>query len=203
MDSYEIEVKFYIADNMQQIREHILALGAKPLGRVFESNILFEDEARSLRKKNCLLRLRKDSKTKLTFKSSPIAADNQFKIRRELEVEVSDFSKMNSILEALGFRKEQIYEKWREEFVLDSTIFCMDTMPYGNFLEIEGEKENIRPLAEQIGLGWEQRIITSYIGIFAFIRQQLNLNFSDITFDNFKTVEADFGKYIEKVRSEK
>ncbi|OQX22141.1 MAG: hypothetical protein BWK80_31225 [Desulfobacteraceae bacterium IS3] len=75
MDSLEIEVKFYIADNMQQIREHILALGAKPLGRVFESNILFEDETRSLRKKNCLLRLRKDSKTKLTFKSSPIAAD--------------------------------------------------------------------------------------------------------------------------------
>ncbi len=202
LESLEIEVKFYIADRMPQIREHILALGAKSLGRVFESNIRFEDEEQSLKKRNCLLRLRKDSKAKLTFKSEPLASDSQFKIRRELEVEVSDFSKMNRILEALGFREEQVYEKWREDFVLDSTLFCVDIMPYGNFLEIEGEKENIRPLAERIGLQWEERILTGYLGIFAFIRQQLNLPFSDLTFDNFKTVSADFGKYIEKMRSE-
>lgn len=203
MEHLEIEVKFYIADFMPQIRQRILDLGAKAGDRVFETNIRFEDEARSLQKRNCLLRLRKDSKIKLTFKSAPQSADSQFKIRRELELEVSDFSTMNRILNELGFRKEQVYEKWRENFVLDSTLFCMDTMPYGNFLEIEGEKENIRPLAEQIGLKWEERILGNYLGIFAYIRHQLNLPFSDLTFDNFKTVRADFGKYIEKMRSEK
>jgi len=195
MDPLEIEVKFYLTD-IDPIRNRIIELGATSMGRFFENNIRFEDENKSLMKKGHLLRLRKDSKATLTFKSPGPASDNQFKIRRELEVEVSDFSTMNRILESLGFHKKQIYEKWRETFVSDSTIFCIDTMPYGDFLEIEGEKEDIRNLAHEIGLKWEKRILANYLGIFGFIRRKLNLPFSDVTFDNFENVEFDLGEYI-------
>lgn len=68
MEPLEVEVKFYIPD-ISPIRNRILELGAVSTGQVFESNIRFEDENKTLMKKKFLLRLRKDSKTTLTFKS--------------------------------------------------------------------------------------------------------------------------------------
>ena len=196
MQPLEIEVKFYPTD-IDHVRNSIIELGADCLGRVFETNIRFEDANKNLIKKGSLLRLRKDKKTRLTFKSKPHDKGRQFKIFRELEVTVSDFSTMNMILESLGYYKEQVYEKWRETFVLNSTEFCIDTMPFGNFLEIEGEKEKIKPLADRIGLKWEKRIILSYLDLFNIIKEELNLTFSDVTFSNFKDVKVDFGKYAD------
>ena len=196
MQPLEIEVKFYPTD-IDPVRNSIIELGADCLGRVFETNIRFEDANKNLIKKGSLLRLRKDKKTRLTFKSKPHDKDRQFKIFRELEVTVSDFSTMNMILESLGYYKEQIYEKWRETFVLDNIEFCIDTMPFGNFLEIEGEKEKIKPLADRIGLKWEKRSILSYLDLFNIIKDELNLTFSDVTFSNFKDVKVDFGKYAD------
>lgn len=195
IEPLEIEVKFYIAA-LKPVRDRILATGGVSTGRIFENNIRFEDINQSLIKKKFLLRLRKDRSAKLTFKSTPPAADNQFKIRRELEVEVSDFSTMYQILELLGFHKEQTYEKWRESFVINGTHLCIDEMPYGNFLEIEGEKENIRALAHQLGLHWEKRILPSYLKIFSMIKEKQNLSFSDLTFDNFKHVTVDLTEYL-------
>jgi len=191
----EIEVKFYVTD-ISALRDRILAAGAVSAGRIFENNIRFEDINQSLIKKNCLLRLRQDTGAKLTFKSTPPPEDNQFKIRRELEVGVSDFSAMYSILESLGFHKEQTYQKWRESFVINGTHLCIDEMPYGNFLEIEGEKENIRAWAHQLCLRWEKRILPSYLKIFSIIKEKQHLVFSDLTFDNFKHIAVDFTEYL-------
>ncbi|MBW1759741.1 MAG: class IV adenylate cyclase [Deltaproteobacteria bacterium] len=197
MQIIETEVKFYLPD-MKSIRKRIIDIGADYKGKAFETNIRFEDIDKSLIQKKYLLRLRKDTKARLTFKSKPAAQnienDNQFKIFNELEVEVSDFATMNLILESIGFHKEQIYEKKRETFVLGHTGFYIDTMPYGDFLEIEGEKEDIKKLSEQIGLKWEKRILSTYLEIFDVIRKKSNLSFSDITFDNFENIKIDFAK---------
>ncbi len=195
METFEIEVKFYVTD-LSALRERILAAGGISTGRIFENNVRFEDANESLIQKKSLLRLRKDRSAKLTFKFTPPAEDNQFKIRKELEVEVSDFSTMYHILEFLGFHKIQIYEKWRESFEINKTHLCIDEMPYGNFLEIEGEKKNIRALAHQLGLQWEKRILPSYLKIFSIIKQKQHLDFSDLTFDNFRHVAVDFTEYL-------
>ncbi len=195
MEHLEIEVKFFLAD-VKSIRHRILELGADYKGRNFETNIRFEDINKSLIQKKSLLRLRKDDKTTLTFKSIPPVQDNRFKILRELEVEVSDFSTMRLILESLGFHKEQIYEKWRETFVLNGTIFCIDTMPYGDFLEIEGDKDDIKDLTRKIGLEWEKRIVKNYLELFEIIRKRLNLPFSDVTFNNFNTIRIDLAEHL-------
>ena len=195
MDHLEIEVKFYLSDT-DLIRNRIIELGAASMGRVFETNIRFEDADKNLIQKKSLLRLRKDTKTTLTFKSEPPVKDNQFKAMRELEVEVNDFSTMKYILESLGFQKEQIYEKWRETFVLHDTVVCVDTLPFGDFIEIEGQKEAIRQAAADIGLEWEKRILLNYLELFENIKRKLNLSFSDITFNNFENVRGDFGKYL-------
>ena len=196
MENLEIEVKFYLSD-MDPIRDRIIELGAVSRGRVFETNIRFDDADNHLIEKKSLLRLRQDKKTILTFKSEPPFKDDQFKILRELEVEVSDFATMKHILESLGFREEQVYEKWRETFILNSTNLCLDTMPYGDFLEIEGQKDDIKKLASQIGLKWKKRILLNYLAIFDVIRQKSNLPFYDVTFSNFINIRFDLANYID------
>ena len=195
MEHLETEVKFYLSD-MDSVRKRIVELGAVATGRVFETNIRFEDADKTLIQKKSLLRLRKDTKTTLTFKSEPLVKDNQFKILRELEVEVSDFSTMKHILKSLGFREEQVYEKWRETLVLNSTNLCLDTMPYGDFLEIEGQKEHIKKLASRIGLQWKKRILLNYLAIFDVIKQKSNLLFSDVTFSNFINIRFDLAEFL-------
>ena len=194
MEHIETEVKFILSD-VQSIRERIVELGVDVKGRVFETNIRFEDIDESLLRKKSLLRLRRDANTKLTYKSEPAIKDDQFKTFRELEVQVSDFTTMKLILEHLGFHQAQIYEKWRETFIFDDTILCLDTMPFGDFLEIEGKKEYIRKIASKLGLQWDQRITLNYLAIFDIIRQELKLPFTDVTFDNFQKTSIDLTKY--------
>lgn len=195
MESLEIEVKFYLSDT-NVIRSKLLELGAHATGRVFETNIRFENSNGSLIQQKSLLRLRKDSKVTLTFKSDPPCKNHQCKIQKELETEVGNFEIMASILESIGFHKEQTYEKWRETLILNHTTFCMDTMPFGNFLEIEGPVNEIKKWASHIGLKWEKRILLSYLAIYTIIKTKSKLTFSDITFQNFKDVRIDLKGYL-------
>ncbi|MFZ5573466.1 MAG: class IV adenylate cyclase [Thermodesulfobacteriota bacterium] len=190
MNPLEIEVKFHLQD-IGPIRERIIRSGAESQGRFFETNIRYEDAEGSLVRKKSLLRLRKDRKATLTFKSEPALPDPDFKVHRELEVAVDDFETTDGILLALGFHRAQTYEKWRETFLSGRTIFCIDTLPFGAFLEIEGHRDDIRAAAQQIGLPWENRILSNYLALFDQLKKACSLPFSDITFDNFKTVTLD------------
>jgi adenylate cyclase class 2 len=200
MEALEIEVKFYLPD-IESMQQRILALGAESKGRVFENNVRYEDENNTLIRKKSLLRLRRNAKTILTFKSSPPVASTEFKVFNELEVEVSDFETMERILENLGFHPEQTYEKWRETFILNQTGFYLDTMPYGTFLEIEGSETNIRTYAASLGLNWQKRILLNYLEIFEIIRQPLSLNFPDLTFKNFENIRVDMAAFLDKLEA--
>ena len=61
----------------------------------------------------------------------------------------------------------------------------------GTFLEIEGPREAIAAISRKLHLPWERRILANYLEMFDHLRQQLNLNFSDLTFDNFRRVRLD------------
>ena len=201
MKYLETEVKFYLP-NIDPVRTRMIDLGAVYKDRTFETNIRFEDPEKSLIKKKSLLRLRKDKKITLTYKSEPPFKDNQFKILQEFEVEVSNFDAMEHILKSLGFQEEQIYEKWRETYILDDTHLCLDTMPYGDFIEIEGKKESIQQLASQIGFMWEKRILLNYLAIFDVIKRKLNLSFYDVTFGNFNNIRFDMTQYLNLIEAD-
>ena len=196
MKSLEIEIKFYIPD-IDSIRARIRSLGAELKDSGFETNTRFDDEALRLTQGKKLLRLRQDSRCRLTVKSPPDDADTEFKIFRELEVEISDAQTMIAILEQLGFYPRQVYEKQRETYLFNQTELCMDTLPYGHFLEIEGEKDDIRKAAEAIGLNWEKRITANYLSLFATLQKQMDLPFEDVTFENFKKVKIDKSHFHE------
>ena len=180
----ETEVKFHLPDP-GAMRTRLTALGAHSLGRSHERNIRLEDEGRSLIRRKCLLRLRCDRKNTLTFKSVPADCDPSFKQLLEMETEVADFDAMLRILAALGFHPEQTYEKWRETLVLNETTFCLDTLPFGDFLEIEGSRDAIIEFAGRLDLDWPRRIVLNYLEIFDCLRENHRLLFRDVTFENF------------------
>ena len=113
----------------------------------------------------------------------------------EIEVSVSDFESMDQILVAVGFHRAQVYEKWRETFILDDARLCLDTMPFGDFLEIESTPERVKSLAAKMGLPWKKRVLDNYLTIFALLKKREQLPFNDVTFANFKDVQIDLTQY--------
>ena len=80
----------------------------------------------------------------LTYKEPLAHEDADFKVRREFEVEVSDFAQAQSIVERLGFTASMRYEKYRETFTYAGAEIVLDELPVGNFMEIEATREQIR-----------------------------------------------------------
>jgi len=110
------------------------------------------------------------------------------KERLEIEVEVTDLDAMRAILEKLGFETIFIYEKYRETFHLAGTEVALDELPYGCFVEIEGEAGDIERAAAQLGLRSARRVPDTYMSLFEAVQRRLGLPFRDLTFDNFRQV---------------
>jgi adenylate cyclase class 2 len=200
MEQLEVEVKFYLRD-IQRLRRNLLEIGIASQGRVFETNICYEDKNNSLIQQKRLLRLRHDEKTTLTYKSRATTESMDFKVLNELEVEVNDLTTMGRILEALGFHAEQKYEKWRETFILDRTALFLDRMPYGDFLEIEGQPQDIQHSASRLGLDWRKRILLNYLELFEIIQKKFNLKIKDLTFKDFKNINVNFAAFLDKLEA--
>jgi adenylate cyclase class 2 len=202
MHPIETEVKFHLADPAAA-RARLLAIGASSSGCSFERNIRFDDRHLSLEQARCLLRLRRDRTSTLTFKSSPADADPEVKQLAELEVGVECLETMQRILQCLGYHPAQTYEKWRETLALDRTVFCLDRLPFGEFLEIEGPKEEIRRFADRLELDWGRRILATYLDIFTLIRGRQQLPFTDVTFGNFEGNPVDIRPYLPMLEAER
>lgn len=198
MDHLEIEVKFFVPTG-SALKDRIIGLDATMCQqRIFETNARYDAEDGKLLKNKCLLRLRKDSKVTLTYKSPPAENDARFKIYREREVRVSDFDTMDAILTAIGYRCFQIYEKWREIWQAGDVMLCMDTLPFGRFLEIEGPPGHIRKMADNLGLDWQRRILPSYMEIFDVLKKGEGFGFTDVTFDHFASVSVPVERYLHR-----
>lgn len=190
MTSLEIEVKFFL-ETTAPVQEQVKALGAEFGNAVEETNIRYETRDNALYSNKSLLRLRRaDQSTLLTFKAETQAIQTDYKIHTEYEVSVDSFEMMKNILESLGFHQAQVYEKQRRTCQLKDVTLCLDTMPYGVFLELEGPGEAIRQMAGRLGLAWEDRILMNYLEMFDRIRSEKGLDVNDVTFENFRSVPA-------------
>lgn len=191
MSYEEIEVKFII-DDLQATRQRVVALGARLLvPRTHEDNLRFDTDDARLRQQGYLLRLRHDRRQVLTFKEPAPTDDPAFKVRREYEVEVSDFDQTRAVLEKLGFMPVFRYEKYRETFGYQGAEIMLDETPCGTFVEIEASRQAIRTLAARLDLDFEARLTASYSEIFEAVRTAYDLPFRDLTFDNFRTLCID------------
>ena len=184
----EIEVKIQVATHAP-IRQKLNELGATlSAERVYERNVRFEDTTYSLTPSHRVLRLRQDTRTRLTYKEPQPEAYAGVQARTELEVTVSDFALMERILEKLGFFSAWIYEKYRTTYTLYSAEVTLDELPFGNFVEIEGDPAAIEKAVAALFPDGATRIPASYSDLFIQLKARLELHFGDLTFANFKGV---------------
>jgi adenylate cyclase, class 2 len=187
----ELEAKFYLS-HLDRIITRLEDLQAPVIqARLLETNLRFDLPDASLRAKGHVLRLRRDTKARLTFKGASQKHSGVLD-RQEIEFVVEDFEKARQFLEALGYRKSGYYEKYRATYELDDAQMMLDELPYGNFLEIEaGTLEQIQAAAARLHLNWNAAIETSYTALFENVRNRLQLPFQDISFENFKGIRVE------------
>src|SRR5215207_508039 len=187
----ETEAKFYVRD-LSRVRSRLDELGARLVQqRILETNIRFDLPGAPLRAEGRVLRLRRDTGTKFTYKS---ASTNEQGVlsREEIEFGVDDYEKAKRFLEALGYQKLVYYEKYRTTYESNNRLIMLDELPYGAFVEIEGSTvEAIRATAGQLDLQWNTAIATSYNALFDRARQSLHLTVQDLSFAEFAHIEVE------------
>ncbi|MCH7596299.1 MAG: class IV adenylate cyclase [Planctomycetes bacterium] len=167
----ETELKLRVASH-DPVRERLMALGARSLGRVVETNVILDGREGPLRSRGCGLRVRStvddggaSAGATLTYKG-PRAA-GVLKVREELEVSVTNADTTLQILAKLGFAPILQYEKRRESWQLGSCRVELDEPPHlGLFVEIEGPDEAaILSCRNDLGLGAAEAVAQSYVAM--------------------------------------
>ena len=188
---HEIEVKLRVADP-EELRKKLRRLGARRLSRVWERNTLYDTPKRRFRKKGLLLRLRVTAPTGgrgqpyglLTYKGPSLGLNawdggakapgprprrgQRYKVREEVEVEVSHPGKLRELLAAIGLVATFRYEKVRTSYVLPGLgglNLELDETPIGTFIELEGAPREIDRAARLLGYRPAEYITVSYLAL--------------------------------------
>lgn len=203
----ETEIKFSLQDPAA-MRSQLLALGAASFGTHFEVNLRLDDETHSLTARGIVLRLRSSERAGethhlLTVKTPKPRPEPGAGItaRREIEVDLDDGQAMAAALEVLGFAPVWVYEKRRETFRLGETEIVLDEMPFGWFMEIEGETQDIQRICSDLGLDPADGLPMSYAEIFTNVQRNLALDVKDLTFEAFANIEVPAAAYTTHARS--
>lgn len=147
----EVEKKYRLSEQRcLAVAERLRSLNAQSSESEFEVNTIYTSQ--HLEVERAILRLRRvGDRAVLTFKKRfPNAAS----IKRQLEeeTEVSDADATEKILARLGFKLTLIYEKRRQTWQYDATEITIDELPFGWFVEIEGEESDIEKVEKQLAL---------------------------------------------------
>ena len=158
--------------------------------RIHEFNLRYDLPDGSLVAQKQVLRLRKDTQARLTFKG-PGVMEEDVLLRKEIEVEVSDFDTTNRLLEALGYKVVMMYEKFRANYLMDNLVLSVDETPLGLFIELEGESPaQVRKAADALGLDWEARINLSYSALLNIFNQSSGHTFRDLSYAAFQDIKV-------------
>jgi adenylate cyclase class 2 len=162
----ESEIKLRVAD-APGARAALARLGATlRRARHLEDNVLFDDADSSLTRTGRMLRVRRMGDRGLVTFKGPRTDRDGVKSRPEIETEVADPDRLQSVLEAVGFRPVFRYQKRREVYGWRDVEIVVDETPIGAFLEIEGPAHAIHEAASALGYGPADYIRDSYATLF-------------------------------------
>jgi adenylate cyclase class 2 len=192
----EIEIKLRVTD-LRALRARLRALRARQGRRVHEYNVLFDTPEQRLRRADQLLRLRlNDGAGVLTWKGKSLPAPGgragKYKVRSEVEFQVSDPWAAAAVLHALGYQPAFRYEKFRTEVLLPALAgahVCLDETPLGAFLEIEGQPAAIDRAARRLGYAPEAYETRSYLALYAEHCRRQGLPLGDFVFARRKKLK--------------
>ncbi len=191
----ENEVKFLVT-RLGEVKRRLLSQQARLIqARTLERNLRFDTPEGTFQKEGRVLRLRRDSATRLTYKG-PGRREAGALTRREIEFTVGEFDAARDMLLALGYGIAFVYEKFRTTYSMGDVEVMLDELPYGDFVEIEGGLTALHPAAEALGLDWTKGVVASYHDLFERLHSTRALGFGDLTFANFAGISlapADLG----------
>ncbi|NLP06024.1 class IV adenylate cyclase [Candidatus Fermentibacteria bacterium] len=159
----ECELKFRIED-LQGLASRLEGMGVVLSVPAHEENRIMDLPDGSLSNRHVLLRVRStEDRTILTVKAP--APSPGMKIRRELEAEVScPPSQLIEMLSVLGFSVSREYSKTRRKGVLGEAVLCLDSLWFGEFLEIEARTpEAVEEAVASLGLDRSAGLSETYI----------------------------------------
>ncbi|MDK2948880.1 MAG: adenylate cyclase, class 2 [Patescibacteria group bacterium] len=158
----EIEVKFKI-DNFDDIKTKLINLGVS-FGERYKQKTygFFSNDSME---KGIFPRIR-DEKDDivLTVKVRPKEESNYFE-RTEYSMKIQSVKEGEDILKALGFNDVRVFEKTRQDGEVLNTKIALDKLYFGYFIEIEGEKEDIENVINELGLENKERITKAYLAL--------------------------------------
>jgi adenylate cyclase class 2 len=148
----EIEKKYRLTpERLEPLRQRLKEVGAEGRGSAeFEENVIYTGAGLDPARRVLRLR-RKGGRAVFTFKERD-PSDSPVKRQREEETEVKDAGALAAILEALGYRPVLVYEKRRESWRIAATEVVIDELPFGLFVEIEGDEARIMEVEKLLGL---------------------------------------------------
>ncbi|MBA2501964.1 MAG: class IV adenylate cyclase [Pyrinomonadaceae bacterium] len=161
----EIEKKYRLSrDEQSRLRDRMRETGAEKRGEDFEENTLYSGA--NLDPQSRVLRLRRTARaTTLTYKER-FHSQSAIKHQREDETRVEDADSMHSILLALGFSPALVYEKrretWRVRSEAGTVEVVIDELPFGSFVEIEGEEKSIIEVERMLNLNDAEAELATY-----------------------------------------
>ena len=170
----EIETKFRLSDRVE-FERRLANLGAAAGPAEFESNVLLDDAAGSLRTNGQALRLRESGGTSVVTFKGKATLDRGLKSRVEIESGVTNAKSLGDIFTALGFAPVFRYEKHRTTWRFpdpELPLVVVDETPLGLFAEIEGAEPAVRALAERLGVSQREMLVQSYPMLYQEARKE-------------------------------
>jgi adenylate cyclase class 2 len=195
----ETEIKLRITD-VRAFHRALKRIGARPAGpgssKVHEENVIFDTPQGGLAKHGQLLRIRTETpevrgksrttgskqRAVLTFKQPMVhpagagmesVSHGSYKVRDEIELEVTDPGNLARIFEGLGMSGWFRYEKYRTTFRMpDSKAWAagllieLDETPIGTFVELEGPASAIDQAAEELGFSKHDYVLKNYLRLY-------------------------------------
>ncbi|HKR02294.1 MAG TPA: class IV adenylate cyclase [Pyrinomonadaceae bacterium] len=147
----EVEKKYRLTREQQAgLLARLRESGAVFACEEFEENTLYAGGSLDFSRQALRLR-RVGGRAVLTFKER---FPSQSAVKRHLEDEtgVEDPEALSEILDALGYRPALVYEKRRATWRLGGAEVVVDELPFGLFVEIEGEEDSIIEVERVLGL---------------------------------------------------
>jgi adenylate cyclase class 2 len=163
------------------------------IGKALQRTVRFDNQENSLESNGTFLRVRSGFENVITVKRKVKDDSGDVFKREEFETRVDDIEMIRKMLNALGFNREYVMEKYRMEWELDGVNISIDELPFGFFVEIEGEEKKIFEVAQKLNLDVNERIIVTYWDIFAEYKKEYDLIGENIEF------ERDHKSVIDKI----
>lgn len=142
----EIEAKLKV-DSFDRVEERLTEQGASFVSEMVQTDYYFDTSDGTLTQTDQCLRLRVeatqgDERLVVTYKG-PKQVDD-FKKRKEVNLDVTDAAAFEVLLEGLGYQRALAFDKRRREWKLNDCLIALDTLPLiGTFVEIEGPNSQV------------------------------------------------------------